>query len=215
MSRRMRMVLIGVGLLLVAVIAWFLLLSPMRGDIAALDTQIEQQRTELSSAQVQLAQAETTREEGRKNQARVLELAKMMPTAEEIPSLLLQIQDLAEQSGIDFVAITPGDSTASKVGDYRGISLDLEFTGTYFNVSDFIYRAENMVAGPGRLLTVKDLSLDISDTGAGGGVSPNLNANITIFAFMAGGGESAAPPAATPATGDTTATTAPSGAAAQ
>ena len=32
----------------------------------------------------------------------------MVPESEEIPSLLLQIQDLADQSGIDFISITPG-----------------------------------------------------------------------------------------------------------
>ncbi len=204
MSRRMRVILVGVVLLVVAAVAWFLMLSPMRGDIASLETQIEQQRTELSAAQVQLAQAEATREEGRKNQARLLELAKMMPTAEEIPSLLLQIQDLADQSGIDFMAVTPSDTLASEVGDYRGLALDLEFSGTYFNVSDFIYRAENMVAGPGRLLAIKDIDLSTSETAEGGNVSPELKVSITIYAFLAGGGETPAAPVATPATGDTT-----------
>lgn len=209
MSRRIRMILVGVAVLLVAVMAWFFLLSPMRGDIASLETQIEQQTTELSAAKVQLAQAQATREEGNKNQARLLELAKMMPTAEEIPSLLLQIQDLADQSGIDFVAITPSDTVASEVGDYRGLALDLEFSGTYFNVSDFIYRAENMVAGPGRLLAIKDLDLQTGEAPEGGNVSPELNVNMTLYAFLAGGGEPASAVVAAPTTdGTTDATTA-------
>jgi len=31
----------------------------------------------------------------------------MVPLTEELPSLLLQIQDLADQSGIEFIQITP------------------------------------------------------------------------------------------------------------
>ena len=106
MSNRMRLLLIGLAIVVIAVLAWFLALSPVRDDIAATEAQIEEERAKLSEAQIKLAQAESTKKEGRRNQARLLELAKMIPTSEEIPSLLLQIQDLADQSGIQFIAIT-------------------------------------------------------------------------------------------------------------
>ena len=96
MSSKLKMILVAVVIVVVALLVWFFLLSPLRGDIKATETQIEQERTRLSQAQIQLAKAEATREEGRTNQARLLELTKIMPKTEEIPSLLLQLQDLAD-----------------------------------------------------------------------------------------------------------------------
>jgi len=184
-NRRLRLVLIGLGLVVIIALCWFFLLSPLRSDIATTEQSIEDERTRLAAAEAKLAQAEVTREEGRKNQARILELAKMVPQSEEIPSLLLQIQDLADRSGIDFIAITPGDPVLS--GEFQIVPLDVEFTGTFFDLSDFVYRAEQMAAGPGRLLAVKALELQLSadtgQTGSGGAVSPELTVNMTLYAF--------------------------------
>jgi Tfp pilus assembly protein PilO len=211
MSRTLRLVIVGVVLVVIIVLAWFFLISPLRSDIDAVEASIETERANLSAAQAQLAQAEAIREEGEKNRGMLLELAKMVPEGEQIPSLLLQIQDLADQSGIAFIAVTPGDPIQS--GDFDVIPLELEFTGTYFDLSDFVYRAEQMVAGPGRLLAVKNLDLQLSQdagaTGSGVDVSPLLAVNITLYAFeMAAATEETT---TTTSSGDSTTTTTESG----
>ncbi|MBC7292734.1 MAG: type 4a pilus biogenesis protein PilO [Thermoleophilia bacterium] len=187
MIRRVLVALTLVGLLVVVVACWFLLLNPARQDISAFDQDIAAERARLAAAQAKLAQAESTREEGRKNQARLLELAKMVPVQAELPSLLLQIQELANQSGINFMAITPGDII--QAGSFQILPLELEFTGTYFDLSDFVYRVEQMASGPGRLLAVKQLRLQLSEqtgttaTTIVAGVSPELKINLTLYAF--------------------------------
>jgi hypothetical protein len=64
--------------------------------------------------------------------------------------------------------------------------LDVEFVGTFFDLSDFIYRAEQMVAGPGRLLAIKSLSLELSRSAdatiPSASTSPLLAVSITIYA---------------------------------
>lgn len=210
MSNKLRLLLIALVVVAVAVLAWFFLLDPLRSDIAAAEDQIAEEQERLSQAQIRLAQAEATREEGRRNQARLLELAKIMPASEEVPSLLLQIQALADQSGIDFIAITPGDSKESGLPGCRILPLELQFKGTFFDVSDFIYRAEQMVAGPGRLLAVKDLQLGLADSGdaLAGGTSPKLTVAMTMYAFVAQPVAKEADAAARPAqSGGTSATT--------
>lgn len=197
MSRRVRMVLAGLGLVVVAVLCWFFLLSPLREEAAEVQKDIENQQQQLTLMRTTLAQAEATRDEGRRNQARLLELSKMVPPAEELPSLLLQLQDLADQSGIAFIAVTPGRLTSGgEKAAYQTLQLELQFRGAYFDVSDFAYRAEQMVAGPGRLLAFKALSL--SPQGAStqeGGVSPLLSVSASMYAFVLTGQESAAAPA--------------------
>ncbi len=87
MSRKIRMILAGVALVAIVAMAWFFLISPLRSDIAETDKAIEEQQVRLAVAQAQLAQAEATQAEGQKNQARLLELAKMMPEVEPDPQL--------------------------------------------------------------------------------------------------------------------------------
>jgi len=184
MSRRMRFIAAGLGLLVIIVAAWFLLLSPVRQDIDLVSANIEQEQTKLTTAMAKLSQAEITRAEGQENQARLLELAKMVPSSQEIPSLMLQIQDLADQSGIEFISVTPGPPIA-EVG-YEMIPLSLEFSGTYFDMSDLVYRVEQLVAGPGRLLAVKQIDLQLSsdESLAAGSVSPPLNVRVVLYAFQ-------------------------------
>ncbi len=212
MSRKLRFIIGGVVLLVIIVVAWFLLLSPVRDEIASLEASIASEEDNLATARAKLAQAEVTKAEGKQNQARLLELAKMVPISSEVPSLLLQIQDLADQSGIEFISITPGQQTDA--GGFKVLPLSLEFAGTFFDLSDFVYRAEQLVAGPGRLLALKQLNLslrgDSAQIGDGGLTSPVLNVSMTLYAFESGGtvARAKAPATSTPSSDDEAATSA-------
>ncbi len=192
MSRKMRLLLAGLALVAIVAVAWFFLISPLRTDIASTNASITEQQEKLSQAQAKLAQAQTTRAEGQKNQAKLMELAKMVPQSTQLPSLLVQIQDLADQSGIDFLSVSPGDPDEAE--GFQIIPLSLSFTGTYFDLSDFAYRVEQLVAAPGRLMTVKSISLKVEDaegtdsaSGEGSSVadadSPVLSVSMTLYAF--------------------------------
>ena len=117
MSRRLKFIAAGLGLVVIIALAWMFLLNPLREDIATVSANIESEKTKLATALAELAQAETTQAEGKENQARLLELAKMVPFSEEIPSLMLQIQDLADQSGIDFCRSRPANPRRTRVSD--------------------------------------------------------------------------------------------------
>jgi type IV pilus assembly protein PilO len=211
MSRKMRLLLGGVVLVAIIAVAWMFVISPVRSNIASTDSAISEQQNKLSQAQTKLAAAQTTRAEGKKNQARLLELAKMVPAETQVPSLLVQIQDLADQSGIDFISVTPGEGTDSQ--GFNTIPLQLQFTGTYFDLSDFAYRVEQLVAGPGRLLAVKSLSFKMgtTDSSSSGststkaGSSPALTGTMTLYAFSMAQPTTAG--SATTASGSTTNTT--------
>ncbi len=203
MSRKIRMILMSLGLVVFAVVVWFFVLSPIRADIAETEKSMDQQHKLLLEANSVLQQANTTKAEGKRNQARLLELAKMMPASDELPSLLLQIQDLADQSGIDFISITPGEPTEVEGVEFMIVPLDLMFTGTFFDLSDFVYRAEQMVAGPGRLLAVKTMSLGLANANQAmaSSVSPDLDVSLSLLAFIVppggtGGSATEAAPAA-------------------
>jgi type IV pilus assembly protein PilO len=221
MSRKMRLMLSAVALVAIVALAWFMLISPLRAEIATTDTSISAEQTRLAAAQAKLAQAETTRAEGKKNQARLIELAKMVPVANEVPSLLVQIQDLADQAGIQFISLSPGEP--KDAGGFQIIPLTLTFSGSYFDLSDFAYRAEQLVAAPGRLLTVKSIQLSLGgspgsgETVAAKSSSPELTISMTLYAFSmdqstagtASASQQGATQQAAASAGESTTTTAP------
>jgi Tfp pilus assembly protein PilO len=201
-TRRAIFIVAGVALLAAVIAYWFLLFSPLQQDIADRETRIEAERQQLSVLQAKLAQLSQMKEEAARNEARLLELAKMVPDSPELPSLILQIQDLAAEAGIDFMTITPGEATPAAA--FQVIPLQLQFTGSFFDVNDFIYRAEQLAAAPGRLLAVQTVSLALSGAPTSTTASPKLAVTMTANAFQRNPAlepqPAAAAPAAQPAT---------------
>jgi len=211
-SSRIKLALAGIGIFAFALVIFFLVLNPIRGDISELEEKIEEEEGKISKAKIELAAAETTRNDGRRNQARLLELAKMVPEDPEIPSLVLQIHDLSSKAGIEWIQVSPGKPQAVEGAAYQIVAVSVTFTGTFFDVNDFMYRAEQMVAGPGRLLTVKNVSLaPEGSTGSGSTTkSPELSVRMTIYAFSLPAAAAQTPAPAGGAGEETTTTTEPS-----
>lgn len=210
MSRKTRLLLSAVALVAIVAVAWFFLISPVRSDIADTETSINEQQARLDQARSKLATAQSTRAEGKRNQARLLELAKMVPLNVQVPSLLVQIQDLADQSGIAFTSVSPAAPT--QAGEFEMIPLQLQFTGSFFDLSDFTYRVEQLVAGPGRLMAIKSIQLKLGQTDDGSGSkasSPLLTVDMTVLAFAmtAETVDNTAAAPATPGTGTDTSST--------
>ena len=61
------------------------------------------------------------------------------------------------------------------------VSLALSIEGSFFDINDFLYRAEQMVAGPGRLLAVKSVSFALG--GDMYAASPDLTSAVTLYAY--------------------------------
>ncbi len=197
MKRRSIFILVALVLVAAVVAYWFLLLSPLRENIAEYEGRIEDERQQLMVLQAKLAQMSQMKEEAVRNEARLVELAKMVPFSPELPSLILQIQDLAAEAGIDFITITPGEATEAP--SFQVIPLDLKFSGSFFDVNDFIYRAEQLVGAPGRLLTVDSVSLALAGTASSTTASPKLSVTMIMSAFERNPALEPAPAASTAA----------------
>lgn len=180
MKRRTIYIVAALALIAVVAASWFLLISPLRAQIAETDAQIQAQQQNLITARAKLAQMEQTRRQAEQNQAELIELNKMVPSQDELPSLLLQIQDLATESGIEVMSISPSKGAGGN--GFQAITLGLQFSGTYFDVNDFIYRLEQLVAVPSRLLAVKDVNLALGAS-VQAGVSPSLTVTMNVQAF--------------------------------
>ena len=146
-------------------VGWFAVIAPKRSDAAKLKTEIDGRPLRDRVAQAAI------RSPSRTPSIRVADLFKLsraMPNSVDIPGVLLQLSDVAEETGVSFQSITPHDPVS--LGTYQQIGIDLVFEGRFYDLSDFLYRLRNLVAvhdgvlnATGRLFSVDSIAFDAGE----------------------------------------------------
>jgi len=97
-----------IAILIVAAAAiafWTLALSPKRSEAEKLDAQVETLSAGVASARGELAQAEAARHSFPAAYRQLVELGQAVPATDETPSLLVELEQLADRSGVSFESI--------------------------------------------------------------------------------------------------------------
>jgi len=148
--------ILGILILIVLAIAYyFLLFSPLKGEYSAK----VQERSDKEQRKVQLERTSAELENISRNsddiERQILELSKRIPEQDEIPTLLVQIEEVAEAADVTQFSIEPGAPEAPPGGgDFSRIPITMSFTGRYEQMQDFLLRVRNMA----RLVTVNEVT---------------------------------------------------------
>src|SRR5262249_26411248 len=136
--------------------------------------------------------------------ADVYRLAKAMPTKTDMPDLVLELSQLARDTGISFDSISPQPVAA--VGSYSVLPIAVTFNGNFYDLADFLYRLRSLVTvhagrldATGRLFSVDTLAFNESEN-----KFPQIQATLVIDAFVYASAPAAAPAATPPSTTTTT-----------
>jgi Tfp pilus assembly protein PilO len=81
---------------------WILALSPKRDEASKLDTQVTQLQSSLAQREAEIAADEEARREFPVEYQRLVVLGKAVPSDDETPSLLVQLNRISEQAGVRF-----------------------------------------------------------------------------------------------------------------
>ncbi|MHB8471146.1 MAG: type IV pilus inner membrane component PilO [Gaiellaceae bacterium] len=188
----------------VLVLGMLVLVSPQGGKAAALRAQAAAVQQQAADEIAQAAAARSATGAPRIKVADVYKLVKAMPSTADIPDVLLQLNQLAEQSGVSLESIAPG--AASPLGAYSSLPLSLSAQGDFYSVTDFLYRLRNLVsvragalAATGRIYTIGSVSLSPS--------GKLVTASIALQTYVYGGTTTAVTAAPTGTTATTTTTT--------
>jgi type IV pilus assembly protein PilO len=191
------------GVLVVGFAGWFLLVHPQGGKLNNLKRQAEDAQQKIDAYEQQVAAA---RSAPKIEVADVYRLAKAMPDKTDMPDLVLELSQLARDTGIRFDSISP--QAPAPVGSYQVLPISVTFNGNFYNLADFLYRLRSLVTvhagrldATGRLFAVDTLSFDESPL-----KFPQIQASLVIDAFVYGAG-APAPAATTTATTTSTSTT--------
>lgn len=202
LDQRVIMAGAAVGLLVVALLGYFIVIAPQRSKVRRLDGRIQQTQSALDQNRTLRAnKVETV------HVADLFRLTKAMPDQADMPDLLLQLSRVAREAGIQFNSITP-QAPASAAG-YSSVPIDLVFEGNFYELSDFLYRLRNLVGvhdgqfdAFGRLFNVAGIEF-----AEGSNHFPQLEATLTVDAFVYGTAAAGPTPSAATTTTGTTATT--------
>ncbi|HET8556392.1 MAG TPA: type 4a pilus biogenesis protein PilO [Gaiellaceae bacterium] len=195
-------------LLVVALLGYFVLISPKRStaadlkkQTAAVQQQIDQNRSNAFTKALPAVRA-----------ASIFKLTQAMPSQLDTPDVILQLNQLADDSGLAFDQIQPGGgasgvaTTTLTTDPFAAEPIQVQFTGNFYNLLAFLQRLRNLVrVENGNLFTAGRL-FDVSDVAFAAGAKgfPQIQATLTINAFVP---QAPAPTAAVPGSTDTTSTT--------
>lgn len=184
---------VAAGLVGFVVLGYLALIAPQRSRAASLDGQIAAAEQQLVAAQISSqAKPAPTRVDD------FFRLTKAMPDSTDMPGILLELSNVASATGIDFDSITP---SAPVVGTgFETVPIELSFRGTYYQLSDFLFRLRNLVNRPDGKLDVGGRLYSVDGLTFSQGTGKSLQAKVTAKAYVYGAGD---------ATGTTPAATAP------
>ena len=188
---------IGVAILILAGVAYMIVIRPKRAEAGRLDEQIAEMQMKVTAAQLA---SRPQQQATAIKVADVFEVSKAMPDTDDMPGIILDLNSVAEATGIKFVSIQPSAATP-KTG-YSAIGITLSFEGNYFDLTDFLFRLRNLVtvrdgrlSSSGRLFTLDTLSMKEGKDGF-----PSINAGLTVSAYVYGAPDPSAAVVPPPAT---------------
>jgi type IV pilus assembly protein PilO len=196
-------VVIVIGILIVGLAGYFVLIRPQGAKIKTIKKQQAAAEATLAAYHQKVLAA---RSAPKIRVADVYRLAKAMPAKVDMPDLLLELSQLARDTGISFDSISPQPAVA--IGTYTVIPISVTFNGTFYDLADLLYRLRALVnvhAGrldaTGRLFTVDTLSFGESPL-----KFPRIQATLVVDAYVYGGAApaSSSTPVPTPTTSTTT-----------
>ena len=193
-----------VGAVILGAAGYFLLIRPEGAKLKQVKAQESDAQQTLASYTQKVVAA---RSAPKIRIADVYRLAKAMPSQPDMPDVLLELSQLARDSGIEFTSISPQPEVA--IGNFSVLPISVTFNGTFYDLADLLYRLRSLVevhAGAldatGRLFSVDSLTFGQSPQQS----FPHIQATLVIDAYVYGASGAAPATAAPPATTGTTGT---------
>jgi Tfp pilus assembly protein PilO len=210
MTARDRGVLIGIVSLALLAAGWFLLVAPEREKASKLGASVSTASTQLASAEAELTSARAAQARYASAYASIVNLGKAVPPAQEVPSLIYQLDQASNQKQVEFNSIVTGGSagaggsagsggaaaTAASTAASSGFSqmpFTFVFNGNFFNLEHLFQQlnrfTQRTVSGTleisGRLLTVQSVKLGpLTSSGSAEAARGVLSGSITATAYV-------------------------------
>lgn len=163
-------------------LAW----SPQNVQLADLEQQRVAAEKNIDLAKSQLVMLSGIKNEAISAEAELVKISTAMPPTPELPAFVLDLQGIANDSGVELVSLNPTPPVS--VGEYSTMQVALALNGSYTSTIDFLHRIEQAT----RAMKVNTIQLQTDAT-----KYPNLDVMLQVQAFTMSVADSstATPPA--------------------
>jgi Tfp pilus assembly protein PilO len=162
------------GLVVAVVCApwWFMVWTPKQSTLHDARSARSAEEGKTDGLKSQLRSLQDIQRQGPRTQAELMRLQGFVPKDPQLASFIRTANDIASQSGITWLSISPSVPAPSSSGGPTTIGLQFQLQGTFFEVVDYIHRMEKIP----RLVKMNNLSLTAgagtSATGSGTATGP-------------------------------------------
>jgi Tfp pilus assembly protein PilO len=151
---------------LVLALWWMFFLKPTRSQTSKVHKEVAEAERDALSLKAQLAQV-SDKARNKQLEAQLTRLHAAVPTSPELATFVRTANTIADQSGVAWVSVTPGQPTVT--AGVNAISLGIMVKGTYPQVLDYLNRLQNL----DRLVVVDSINVSASSAdGSTGGELP-------------------------------------------
>lgn len=213
MSARDRTVIAIVCLAVAIVAPWLLVIQPKRQQASRLSNQVNAMQSQLQSVRQQLAAGDQARAAFASSYTTLVRLGEAVPTDDNTPSLIYQLQSAAQGTGVDFQGLTfnagtGGSSTSSTstsstaagqaataplppgatIGP-AGFPIEpftFTFAGNFFHLANFLGRLQRFVVANNQRLSVNGrlMTLDSISLVPSSNGFPQITATIGATTYL-------------------------------
>jgi Tfp pilus assembly protein PilO len=203
MTARDRIVIVVLAALAVLAAVWLLAVAPEREQAAKLGTEVSAARAQLGTAEGQVSSARSAQAGYAKAYASLVSLGKAVPTGQEVPSLIYQLEQASNQKRVEFSSIVTGGASAGgssasasptvAAAGFTQMPFTFVFSGSFFDLYNLFQKLNGFTLRTtsgglrvsGRLLTIQSVKLaPASSPGSGQGSGGQLTGTITATAYV-------------------------------
>jgi type IV pilus assembly protein PilO len=177
LPRSQRLLLVGLGYLLIVVVFFFSLVSPTLADIdsaSAIQVELTTKRDQVRSRAENRASFEAELETLATELKQAL---KELPNDREIPGLLSEIDGHARKSGLDVRRFQPLPEVMHEY--YADVPVQLVMDGSYHETGIFFDKVRKM----GRIVSVQDIKMS-DPVEAGSETSMKVAGQVVTYRFL-------------------------------
>jgi len=179
-----KMILTVTAFIIVAALVVVFLILPQFGTLTDLSQQRANAEVQRAQAQTQLAQLEQSKSQSALTEAKLLKTGTQMPDSPQLPTLIIEMQDVANAAGVSVTSFSPGQPTPAAGGQYTEIAITAQLTAQWDDLLDYMRRLSRTT----RLLRITSVTINPGSTTGTATADPDipLTVALTVKAYVMG-----------------------------
>lgn len=203
LSPRNKVIATAVGAAVIVVVLIVVLIVPQFGKMADNQQQIDQANDEAQKAKTLLDQRREVKNAAAVTDATLTQLNNAVPENPELPSLIIELQDVAYASGVSLRAVVPGEPVQEEPAQFVAIPISIETWGTWADSVSFLQDLRKL-SRQVRVVDFESLVLDESSAAEARIKMPpyyqvKMTSSLEVYVIPADSVGSSAVPAPAPA----------------